>query len=128
MVALNAAHTRPNLARRLKLLCVWTIAALILLPPLSNTTLAANDIIAPTGTLRAAYIVTKLAAARRHPSTGEITGMNAHLPRQLGRPEGLPVTVPPLPDAGAVLDGVRNGRADIGFVAPNPERMGIVLY
>ena len=128
MVALNAAHTRPNLARRLKLLCAWTIAALILLPSLSNTTLAANDIIAPTGTLRAAYIVTNLAQARRDPATGEINGVIADITRELGRREGLPVTITPLPTAAAVLDAVRSGAADIGFVAPNPERMEIVLY
>jgi polar amino acid transport system substrate-binding protein len=28
----------------------------------------------------------------------------------------------------AVLEAVRTGAADIGFVAPNPERTGVVLY
>ncbi len=128
MVALTAAHTRPNMARRTNRLCVWTIAALILLPSLSNATLAANDIIAPTGTLTAAYIVTNLAQARRDPATGEITGVIADITRELGRREGLPVTITPVPTAAAVLDAVRSGGADIGFVAPNPERTGLALY
>ena len=128
MVALTAAHTRPNMARRTNRLCVWTIAALILLPSLSNATLAANNIIAPTGTLRAAYIVTNLAQARRDPATGEITGVIADITRELGRREGLPVTITPVPTAAAVLDAVRSGGADIGFVAPNPERTGLALY
>lgn len=129
MVALNAAHTRATMTRtKLKHLCVWAIAALILLSALSNTTLAANDTIAPTGTLRAAYIVTNLAQARRDPATGEITGVIADITRELGRREGLPVTITPLPTAAAVLDAVRTGAADIGFVAPNPERTGVVLF
>src|SRR3954454_5126611 len=40
----------------------------------------------------------------------------------------VPVNITPLPTAAAVLDAVRTGQADIGFVAPNPERTGIVLY
>ena len=107
---------------------VYRLAALTLLPTLSRAPLAANDILAPTGTLRAAYIVTNLAQARRDPNTGEITGVIADVTRELGRKEGLPVTITPLPTAAAVLDAVRSGTADIGFVAPNPERMGVVLY
>jgi polar amino acid transport system substrate-binding protein len=34
----------------------------------------------------------------------------------------------PLPTAAAVIEAVRSGAADIGFVAPNPERTGLVLY
>jgi polar amino acid transport system substrate-binding protein len=34
----------------------------------------------------------------------------------------------PLQTAAAVLEAVKTGSADIGFVAPNPERTGIVLY
>ena len=34
----------------------------------------------------------------------------------------------PLPTAAAVLEAVRSGAADIGFVAPNPEGTGVVLY
>jgi polar amino acid transport system substrate-binding protein len=34
----------------------------------------------------------------------------------------------PLPTAAAVLEAVRSGSVDIGFVAPNPQRTGVVLY
>jgi polar amino acid transport system substrate-binding protein len=40
----------------------------------------------------------------------------------------VPVILTPLPTAAAVLEAVRTGAADIGFVAPNPERTGVVLY
>ena len=89
---------------------------------------AADPVLAPTGTLRAAYIVPNLAQARLDAGTGVITGVVADLTRELGRRAGVPVTITPLPTAAAVLEAVRTGAADIGFVAPNPERTGVVLY
>jgi polar amino acid transport system substrate-binding protein len=52
----------------------------------------------------------------------------ADITRDVGRRAGVPVMITPLPTAAAVLEAVRNGSADIGFVAPNPDRTGIVLY
>jgi polar amino acid transport system substrate-binding protein len=89
---------------------------------------AADPVLAPTGTLRAAYIVANLAQARLDSSTGAITGVVADITRELGRRAGVPVIIAPLPTAAAVLEAVRTGSADIGFVAPNPERTGVVLY
>jgi polar amino acid transport system substrate-binding protein len=89
---------------------------------------AADAVLAPTGTLRAAYIVANLAQARLDPAIGAITGVSADIARELGRRAGVPVTIMPLPTASAVLQAVRNNDADIGFVAPNPERTGVALY
>jgi polar amino acid transport system substrate-binding protein len=89
---------------------------------------AADPVLAPTGTLRAAYIVANLAQARRDPDTGAITGVVADIARELGRRAGVPVTIAPLATASAVLQAVSSNNADIGFVAPNPERTGVVLY
>jgi polar amino acid transport system substrate-binding protein len=89
---------------------------------------AADRVLAPTGTLRAAYIVANLAQARFDPATGNVSGVIADITRELGRRSDLPVTIAPLPTAAAVLEAVRSGSADIGFVAPNPERTGVVLY
>jgi len=89
---------------------------------------AADPTLAPTGTLRAAYIVANLAQGRLDPATGQVSGAIADITRELGRRAGVPVTITPLPTAAAVLDAVKSGSADIGFVAPNPERTGIVLY
>jgi polar amino acid transport system substrate-binding protein len=89
---------------------------------------AADRVLAPTGTLRAAYIVANLAQARVDAGTGVITGVVADITRELARRAGVPVTITPLPTAAAVLEAVRTGAADIGFVAPNPERTGVVLY
>jgi polar amino acid transport system substrate-binding protein len=84
--------------------------------------------IAPTGTLRAVYIASNLAQAVQDPTTGTFRGVSADIARELGRRNQVPVTITPLGGAAAVLDAVRSGTADIGFVAPNPERMGVVLY
>jgi polar amino acid transport system substrate-binding protein len=103
-------------------------ALLLLLLAFVEPARAADPVLAPTGTLRAAYIVANLAQARLDPSTGAITGVIADTARELGRRAGVPVTITPLPTAAAVLEAVRSGGADIGFVAPNPERTGVVLY
>jgi polar amino acid transport system substrate-binding protein len=38
------------------------------------------------------------------------------------------VTIQPLATAAAVLEAVQIGQADIGLVAPNPARLGVVRY
>jgi len=94
----------------------------------AGTAIAAEPVLAPTGALRAAYIVTNVAQARRDPATGTVSGVIADIARELGRRADVPVNIMPLPTAAAVLEAVRSGAADIGFVAPNPERTGVVLY
>jgi polar amino acid transport system substrate-binding protein len=85
-------------------------------------------LLAPHGMLRAAYIVANVAQARVDPASGAVSGVIADITRELGRRGDVPVTITPLPTAAAVLEAVRSGAADIGFVAPNPERTGLVLY
>jgi len=87
------------------------LAALVLGVPL----LAAD--LAPTGTLRASFIATNPVQGRVDPGTGEVTGPVADLVPELARRLNVPYTIVPLPDAGSVLDSVRAGRADIGFLA-----------
>ena len=89
---------------------------------------AADPVLAPTGTLRAAYIVSNVAQARLDSRTGAITGVVADVTRELGRRASVPITITPLPTAAAVLEAVKTDAADIGFVAPNPQRTGVVLY
>ena len=101
---------------------------LLLLSLLARPVMAAEPVLAPTGTLRAAYIVANLAQARRDPATGVVSGVVADITRELGRRAGVPVTIAPLATAADVLEAVRSGSADIGFVAPNPQRKGVVLY
>jgi polar amino acid transport system substrate-binding protein len=101
---------------------------LFLMVLLAGPANAAEPVLAPTGALRAAYIVANVAQARLDPATGSVSGVIADITRELGRRAGVPVSIIPLPTAAAVLESVRSGAADIGFVAPNPERTGVVLY
>ncbi len=94
----------------------------------STGAVAADPALAPTGTLRAIYIESNLAQMARDPATGAFKGVSADVARELARRADVPVTIAPAASAAAVLDAVRSGAADIGFVAPNPERTGLVLY
>jgi polar amino acid transport system substrate-binding protein len=94
----------------------------------ARTEAAAPAGLAPSGTLRAVYIAANTAQAVQDKTSGEVRGASADIARELARREGVPVTITPLGSAAAVLGAVQNGAADIGFVAPNAERVGVVLY
>jgi polar amino acid transport system substrate-binding protein len=104
------------------------IALLLTVALWASPVKAADPVLSPSGTLRAAYIAANVAQARLDPATGLASGVSADIARELGRRAEMPVTITPLPTAAAVLEAVRSGAADIGFVAPNPERTGVVLY
>ncbi|GAB7550168.1 transporter substrate-binding domain-containing protein [Cupriavidus sp. 8B] len=87
----------------------------------------ADPTLAPSGTLRAAYIVANVAQARRDSTTGAITGVIVDITQELGRQANVPVAIVPLPTAASVLEAVQNGSVDIGFVAPNAERSGVLF-
>lgn len=102
------------------------LLALIWIP--TGKAMADDSIIAPGGTLRAAYIIANLAQGRVDPATGTVSGVVADITRELARRADVASTITPLATAAAVLEAVRSGKADIGFVAPNPERKGVVLF
>jgi polar amino acid transport system substrate-binding protein len=85
---------------------------------------AANDVkdLAPTGTLRAVYIATNPVQAFVDPMTKETRGPAADLARELGKRAGVPVTVTGARGVEGVIDSVRTGLADIGFIAFSPTR------
>jgi polar amino acid transport system substrate-binding protein len=94
----------------------------------ATVAMAGEPVVGPTGTLRAAYIAANLAQARLDPVTGNVTGVAADLTREFGHRAGVPVSIVALATAADVLQAVRSGSVDIGFVAPNPQRQGLVLY
>jgi polar amino acid transport system substrate-binding protein len=73
--------------------------------------------LAPTGTLRAAFLGTNPVQARTDPKTGEITGPIADLVRELARRLNVPFKLIPAPNAQGVIAHVQGGTADIGFLA-----------
>lgn len=79
-------------------------------------------LLAPTGTLRSSFIATNPVQGRVMPGSGEVTGPAADLTRELARRMDVPFVVMPLPDAGAVLESVRSGKVDIGFLAVEAAR------
>jgi polar amino acid transport system substrate-binding protein len=85
-------------------------------------------VLAPTGTLRAAYIATNPAQAFVDPVTKEVRGPGADITRELAKRAGVPFTVTGAKGVEGVLDAVKNGAADIGFLAFDPVRAAQVDY
>jgi polar amino acid transport system substrate-binding protein len=73
--------------------------------------------LAPTGTLRAAFLAGNPVQARVDPQTGEARGLVVDLTRELARRLDVPFIMLPVPDAAAVIRHVQAGTADLGFLA-----------
>ena len=84
--------------------------------------------IAPTGTLRAAYLATNPAQAIRDAHTGEVRGVSFDVARELAKRIGKPLDFKPTASPPVVIDAVRSGQADIGFVAYEATRLGTVEF
>lgn len=100
--------------------------AVVLAAGVSATALAAELI--PGGTLRATFISTNPVQARTDPATGEVKGPAADLARELGRRLGVKVTITGANGVNGVLASVKDGTADIGFLAYDPVRAKEVDY
>ena len=84
--------------------------------------------LAPTRTLRATFIATNPVQGIVDAKTGAVKGPADDLTRELGRRIGAPVRVTPANGVQGVLQAVKNGEADIGFLAFDPSRAGEVDY
>jgi polar amino acid transport system substrate-binding protein len=103
--------------------------ALGLIPLMITSPMTAQSTpLAKDGIVRAGYLATNPAHAVKDPATGEARGVVIDLVRELGRMHAVKVTPIPLPNPAAVIDAVRKGEAEIGFVAYNPERAGPVEF
>src|SRR5215470_1451057 len=91
-------------------------------------TSAVADDIAPTGTLRAVYLGTNPAQAMRDPATGEVWGPAYDLARGLAARLKVPLDFKPIAGPPAVIEAVKSGQADIGFVAYEATRLGTVDF
>ena len=103
--------------------------AVVLLTLMMGSSLTAQHTpLAKDGMVRATYLATNPAHAVKDPATGQARGVVIDLVRELGRMHAVKVTPIPLPNPQAVIDAVRKGEAEIGFVAYNPERAGPVEF
>lgn len=89
---------------------------------------AAAAELAPAGTLRATYIDTNPVQGFIDAKTGAGRGPAYDLTRELGKTLGVPVKVSPAKGVMGVLLSVKNGEADIGFLAFDPARAVEVDY
>jgi polar amino acid transport system substrate-binding protein len=80
------------------------------------------------GTLRAAFIAGNPAMAVKNTANGELGGPAVDLARELARQHGVQVELVGVQTPQNVIDAVRTGKADVGFVAYNPERAGAVEF
>src|SRR3954470_3943542 len=94
----------------------------------SSSASAAPALLVPTGTLRATFIATNPVQAMTDPKTGEVRGPAAELTRELGRRLGVPAKIAGAVGVPGVLASVKNGEADIGFLAYDPPRAAEVDY
>lgn len=108
----------------------YTLAAVLLslLVTLPRPATAQHSGLAPTGTLRVAYLASNPAQAVRDPASGETRGVVIDLAGELSRRLRVAVSMQGLSSPQQVIEAVAEGQADIGFVAYNPERAGPVLF
>jgi polar amino acid transport system substrate-binding protein len=94
----------------------------------SGTAALAQADVAPTGTLRAAYLSTNPAQTTKDPQTGALRGPSVDLVRELAQRLGKPWAMLPIAGPPAVIEAVKSGQADIGFVAYEATRLGTVEF
>jgi polar amino acid transport system substrate-binding protein len=92
------------------------------------TSSATADDIVPTGTLRATFIAGNPVQAVTDATTGEVSGPAADLGRELARRLAVAFTIKGVPGVQPVIDSVKDGAADIGFVAFDPVRAAQVDF
>lgn len=79
-------------------------------------------VLAPTGTLRAAFLGDNPALGHVDPATGKVTGPVADLVKELARRLGVPYALIPSPNTPDIISKLNAGTADLGFFAYNANR------
>jgi len=83
---------------------------------------------APTGVLRVAFLGTNPVQGRVDPETGAVSGPVPDIVAELADRLGVPPAFQPVDNAGAVIDAVTSGEADLGFLAYEAERASQVDF
>ncbi len=85
-------------------------------------------VLAPTGTLRAVFLGGNPVQGRMDAQTGVASGVVPDLVRELAARLEVPYTINSAPNARGVMDTLKNGEADIGFLAYSDSRALEVDY
>jgi polar amino acid transport system substrate-binding protein len=75
-----------------------------------------------TGVLRAVFIASNPVQAITDPKTGEVSGPAAEIAQELARRLRVPLRIAGAPGAAGVIEAMKKGEADIGFLAFDPAR------
>jgi len=89
---------------------------------------AQTAILAPTGTLRAAFLGDNPVLGRVDRQTGAVTGPVADLVKELARRMGVPYTLIPASGARDIINRLQAHTADLGFMAYNAGRAADVDF
>lgn len=89
---------------------------------LGRMAIAAPADVAPSGTLRAAFLGSNPVQGHVDPANGEITGVVADLVRELASRLGVKYDIYLAANAVAIVSRLNSGQADIGFLAYDPQR------
>jgi len=81
-----------------------------------------RETLAPSGTLRAAFLGRNPVQIQVNEQTGAIGGPAADVARALASRLGVELEIQPLSGVPAVIEAVENGSADIGFIAHDTTR------
>lgn len=89
---------------------------------------AAQTPVAPTGTLRAAFLASNPVQGRVDAKTGAVSGPAVELTRELAKRLHVPVTIAGVSGMRAMVDGFKANTFDIAFLAYDPARAGEVDF
>ena len=104
------------------------LTSLVLLFAMASSVTAQRTPFSKDDMIRVVYLASNPAQAMKDPATGQPRGVVPDLVRELERTRGVKATLIGKPNPQGVIDAVRNGEAEIGFVAYNPERAGPVEF
>jgi polar amino acid transport system substrate-binding protein len=98
------------------------LMGVILCAPFLPAQMADSQQLAPTGTLRVAFLKDNAVQGRVDGKTGAVSGPVADITRELARRLGVPFQITPAGGVRAVLDSVKSHAADLGFLAYDATR------
>jgi polar amino acid transport system substrate-binding protein len=82
--------------------------------------------LAPTGALRAAIVMIPFLAKKD--SAGQFSGVAPHLGDELAKQLGVPYHPISFDSPNAGIAALREGKADVTFLAPTPERLALIDF